>query len=130
MVVTNSGKNDITDMIVSGVVSKYVWFGVGSSNAPEDASQTDLMLPIEVTYGSGIYRKQVEKVYWDGTNIVFHCKLGQSEFNGSGSTTINEIGIFSSKDGGIMLVREVLSQSLVKDETKEYVIEVKISLYG
>lgn len=130
MVVTTNGRNDVRALTVSAVADKYKWFGVGSDNTAEDSSQTDLISPIEVWHGSGIYRKEVETVYWDGENIVFVCRLGQAEFNGSGSTTINEIGIFSAQSGGTMLVREVLNTSLTKDDNKEYVLAVKVALFG
>lgn len=131
MVVTTEGKNQLRILLLSDMFDSFKYFGVGTSDTEEDSNQTDLISPLEIRVGSGIYRKEVDNIYWDGTNIVFVCRLRQGEFNSSsGDIYIKEIGIFNTIQGGTMLIRSVLSQQLLKNQDKEYVIEVKMNLFG
>lgn len=131
MVVTDKGKDDVRSILLNQIAKTYKYFGVGTDATPADNTQTDLVAPIEVYQGSRVYRKEVDAVYWDGQNIVFICRLLSGEFNIIGQNVyIREVGIFNAVEGGIMLVREILDQPLVKNQDKEYVIAVKVQLFG
>jgi len=128
--VTDLGKDDIKATVLVAFAVRYKWFGVGSDNSPEVVTDTDLGNPIEVWEGSRVYRKEVDSVFTDGENIIWVCRIGQGEFNKSGiDVNINEIGIFNAQSGGTMILRKVLPATLIKNNSKEYVVLVKLKLW-
>lgn len=130
MVVTSYGKIELAKAILDYVRRHFRYFGVGTSNANPDQDLNDLISPIEWQKGTGIYRKEVEDILFDGQNIVFKCKLRFNEFNGdTGSVNIYEVGIFNSLMGGRMLMRVVLPKPEFKSNTIEKTIDVKLRLW-
>ncbi len=130
MVVTDQGKIELAKAILDYVKEHFRYFGVGTSNVPESTPSNDLFSPIEWQRGTGIYRKEVEDIVFDGQNIVFKCKLRFNEFNGdTGSVNIYEVGIFNAKMGGQMLMRVVLPTPEYKSNTIEKTIDVKLKLW-
>lgn len=127
--ITNQGKIEIAKAIVDYLKEHYNYFGVGTSNVSESTPTKDLFSPIEWQKGTGIYRKEVEDILFDGQNIIFKCKLRFNEFNADGSVDIYEIGIFNRKMGGQMLLRKVLSPPEHKSVTIEKTIDVKLKLW-
>ena len=128
--ITNQGKVEIAKAILDYLKKHYKYFSVGVSNVSESTPTNDLFSPVEWQKGTGIYRKEVEDVVFDGQNIVFKCKLRFNEFNGNiGSVNIYEVGIFNSKMGGQMLMRVVFSQPQYKSNTIEKTIDVKLKLW-
>jgi len=128
--ITAQGKIELAKAILDYVKEHYRYFGVGTSNVSEDTPTNDLFSPIEWEKGTGIYRKEVEDIVFDGQNIVFKCKLRFNEFNGdTGSVNIYEVGIFNSKMGGQMLLRTVFASPVNKSNTIERTIDVKLKLW-
>jgi len=128
--ITDQGKIEIAKAIMDYVKEHYPYFGVGTSNVSESTPTNDLFTPIEWQKGTGIYRKRVEDVLFDGQNIIFKCKLRFNEFNGdTGSVNIYEAGIFNSKMGGQMLLRVVFSSPEFKSNTIEKTIDIKMELW-
>ncbi len=128
--ITEQGRIEIAKAIMDYVKEHYPYFAVGTSNVDESTPTNDLFSPIEWQKGTGIYRKRVEDVLFDGQNIIFKCKLRYNEFNGeSGSVNIYEVGIFNSKMGGQMLLRVVFSSPELKSNTIEKTIDVKVKLW-
>jgi len=127
--ITNQGKIEIAKAILDYMKKHFKYFGVGTSNTSESTPTNDLFSPIEWQKGTGIYRKEIDDIVFDGQNIVFKCKLRFNEFNGDDGVDIYEVGIFNSKMGGQMLLRVVFDSPEHKSNTIEKTIDVKLKLW-
>jgi len=121
-------KVELAGALVSYLKEHYNYFGVGTSNVSENTPTNDLFSPIEWQEGTGIYRKQVEDIVFDGNNIIFKCKLRYNEFNPT-SGQIYEVGIFNRLMGGQMLLRTVFSTPITKNNLTELTIDVKMKIW-
>lgn len=112
--ITNTGKAAMAGLTGNtGAVSAFTFLAVGTSNTAVSATQTALQAELS-TLGLSRQAATVSRVTTTQTNDTLQLT---TTWTSSGSTTVEEIGIFNASSVGIMLGRALTtSKALVSGD--------------
>lgn len=100
--ITNAGKAAMAGLVGNtGGISAFTFLAVGTSNTAFAAAQTTLQAEIS-TNGLARAAATISRITTSQTNDTLSLAIS---FNVSGSSTVEEIGIFNAGSVGIMLGR-------------------------
>lgn len=116
MVLTDDYISGVEDVVQQDVNNQFTHGAIGTDGSSESSSDTGL--------GNELLRKARQEITEGLTSTTVSLFVASTEANGN---DVQEVGFFDSSSGGEMQSRDVLSEPISKNDTKEFWFDVQVS---